>query len=223
MAPLPLFPWERSAQLGAPRPVNAAVWPRLGRSSGELPSILNNGVDNTLNWALTHTMVRLRNEMAPIVLRPMGDRAADRLQHLSIFATIRRLPAEDYAVAVADTNTLLAACSLRDFANPVGTRMGAGMLATPQRPPSPSPPQYGAGSSSFAQFIYAVATGAFENPPSLSGPGKYVPEDGPSQGYGSGYGSRSGFGDFYHPGLALCPPPPPSCVVSSPLSPPLRG
>ena len=46
LAPLPRFTWERSAHFGTPSPVNPAIWSSLGRSLGELPSILNNGVDH---------------------------------------------------------------------------------------------------------------------------------------------------------------------------------
>jgi len=38
LAPLPMFTWERSAQLGTPLPVLAAIWSGLGRSLGEFPS-----------------------------------------------------------------------------------------------------------------------------------------------------------------------------------------
>jgi len=70
LAPLPLFTWEGSAQFVTPRPVNPAIWSSLGRSLGELPSILNNGVEHTLIMALSRTLVRLRNEAAAIVSRP---------------------------------------------------------------------------------------------------------------------------------------------------------
>ena len=74
LAPLPLFNWDGSAQFGTPRPVNPAIWSSLGRSLGELPSILNNGVDHTLIMALSRTLVRLRNDVAAIVSRPLGER-----------------------------------------------------------------------------------------------------------------------------------------------------
>ena len=74
------------APLGAPSSLYlgwvGAVWHRLPRQPGhmvefgaflgELPSILNNGVDHTLIMALSHTLVRLRNEAAAIVSRPLG-------------------------------------------------------------------------------------------------------------------------------------------------------
>jgi len=72
LAPLPLCSWDGSAQLSTPRPVNPAKWSSLGRSLGELPSILNIGVDHTLIMALSRTLVRLRNEVASIVSRPLG-------------------------------------------------------------------------------------------------------------------------------------------------------
>ena len=62
--------------MGTPRPVNPAVWSSLGRSLGELPSILNNGVDHTLIMALSRTLVRLRNEIATIVSAPLGNRTS---------------------------------------------------------------------------------------------------------------------------------------------------
>jgi len=125
--------------------VNAAVLLGLGRFPGELPSLLINLVDHTLILALSRTLVRLRNELAAIVSQQMCDRDSDRLHHLSTEETIRCLPAEEYGVAVSDTNTLLAALSLRNLANLVGPPMGARMLATPERPPFPPSPQYGAG------------------------------------------------------------------------------
>jgi len=74
LEPLPLFTWDRSAQFGTPSPVNPAIWSSLGRSLRELPSIFINGVDHTLIMALSRTLVRLRNEIATIVSRPLGER-----------------------------------------------------------------------------------------------------------------------------------------------------
>ena len=73
---LPLLTWEGSARLGSPRPVNRAIWSSLGRSLGELSSILTNGVDHKLNMALSHTLVRPRHEVSTNVSRPMGEREA---------------------------------------------------------------------------------------------------------------------------------------------------
>jgi len=88
-APLLLFNGEASAQLGTSRPVSAAVWSGLGRSRGELPSILNNGVDQTLIMALRRTLVRSRNEVASILSRRIGDRDAERLYSSSTAKTAR--------------------------------------------------------------------------------------------------------------------------------------
>jgi len=67
LAPLPLFLWgstvwpgnwdeasptEPTPHLGTPRPAIPAIRSSLGRSPGALPSILNNGVDHTLDMAL---------------------------------------------------------------------------------------------------------------------------------------------------------------------------
>jgi len=90
LAPLPLFAWGGSAQLGTPRPVNPAMWSSLGRSRGELPSILNNGVYHTLIMALSRTLVRLRNEAAAIVSRPLGERDIGPLYQLGTADTLRR-------------------------------------------------------------------------------------------------------------------------------------
>jgi len=72
LEPLPLLTLDGSAQFGTPSTVNPAIWSSLGRSLGELPSILNNGVDHTLIMALSRTLVRLRNEIAAIGSRPLG-------------------------------------------------------------------------------------------------------------------------------------------------------
>jgi len=106
LASLPLFSWDGAAQLGTPQPVRRAVWAGLARSLGKLPPILTNGVDHTLMMALSRTLVRLRNEMATIVSRPMGDRKAAVLYSLSTVDSIRRLLAEEYGTAVAETNTV---------------------------------------------------------------------------------------------------------------------
>ena len=45
----------------------------FGAFPWEIPSILNNGVDHTLIMALSRTLVRLRNEVAAIESRPLGE------------------------------------------------------------------------------------------------------------------------------------------------------
>jgi len=139
-ASLPLFSWDGAAQLGTSRPVRRAVWDGLARSLGQLPPILTNGVDHTLMMALSRTLVRLRNEMAVIVSHPMGDREADVLYSLSTVDSVRRLLAEEYGAAVAETNTVLKGWSIRNLALPLVPAGGGMSPATPQRPPSPSPP-----------------------------------------------------------------------------------
>ena len=66
------------------------MWSGSGRSLGDLPPILNNGVDHTLIMALSRAYVRLRNEMVSVASRPMGDREADRLCTLGTAESLRR-------------------------------------------------------------------------------------------------------------------------------------
>ena len=107
LAPLALFTWKGSAQWGTPRPVNPSVWSSLERSLGELPSILNNGVDRTLIKALRRALVRLRNEVSAIVSRPLGERDIGPLYQLGTAETLRRYLTEEYGTAVADTSTVV--------------------------------------------------------------------------------------------------------------------
>lgn len=79
VGPMLLFTWEGSAQLGTPRLVGPVVWSGLGRSVGDLPPILNYGVDHTLLMALSRADVRHRNEMVSVASRAMGYHDADRL------------------------------------------------------------------------------------------------------------------------------------------------
>jgi len=95
LAPLPLFTWDGSAQFGTPFPVNPAISSSLRRSLGELRSILNNGVDHTLIIALSRTLVRLRNEVAAIVSRPLGQRDIGPLCQLGTVETLRRYLTEE--------------------------------------------------------------------------------------------------------------------------------
>jgi len=141
------------------------VWDGLARSLGELPPILTNGVDHTLMMALSRTLVRLRNEMAVIVSRPMGDREADVLYSLSTVDSIRRLLAEEYGAAVAETKSVLAGCSIRNMASPPVPAGGGISSATLQRPPSPSPPHYGVGPGSSVPSHYGAALGSVAPPP----------------------------------------------------------
>jgi len=103
LAPLPLFTWKRSAQLGTPCHVNFAIWSSLGCSRGELPSILNKDVVHKLIMALIRTLARLRNEVTTTMSGPMRERDAERLYHRSTAGKFRHLVTEEYGVAVADT------------------------------------------------------------------------------------------------------------------------
>jgi len=160
LAPLILFTWEGSAQFGTPSPVNPAIWSSLGRSLGELPSILNNGVDHTLIMALSRILVRLRNEVAAIVSRPLGERDIGPLHQLGTVETLRRYLTEEYGTAVVDTNTVVAGWSLRNLAAPSAPPREVALPAAPRRPPSPSPPHYGAGAGSSSHAHYGAGAGS---------------------------------------------------------------
>jgi len=190
LAPLPLFTWEGSAQLGTPRPVNPTIWSSLRRSLGELPSILNNGVEHTLNMALSRTLVRLRNEAAAIVSRPLGERDVGPLYQLGTAETLRRYLTEEYGAAVVDTNTVVTGWSLRHLAASSAPPRGAALPAAPRGPPSPPPPHYGAGAGSSSQALYGAETGPSANPPAYSWSHYYAPEEDRSQEYDPGYGTR---------------------------------
>jgi len=186
LAPLPLFTWEGSAQFGTPSPVNPAIWSSLGRSLGELPSILKNGVDHTLIMALSRTLVRLRNEVATIVSRPLGKRDVGPLYQLGTFETRRRYLTEEYGTAVVDTNTVVAGWSLRHWAASSAPPRGMALPAAPRRPPSPPPPHYGAGAGSSAHAHYGAGAGCSSQAPygACAGSSSHAP-------YGAGAGSSS--------------------------------
>ena len=137
-----------------------AVRTCLALSLGELPPILTNEVDRTLMMALSRTFVRLRNEIAALVSRPMGDREADILYSLSTVDSIRRILAEEYGAAVAETNPVLSGRSICILALPPAPARGRTSPAAQQRPPAPSPPHYGVGSGSFAPPPHGTASGS---------------------------------------------------------------
>jgi len=186
LAPLPLFTWEWSAQFGTPSPVNPAVWSRFGRSLGELPSILDNGVDHTLIMALSRTLVRLRNEVAALGSRPLGERDVVPLYHLGTVETLRRHLTEEYGTAVAETNTVVAGWSLRNLSASSAPPRGAALPAAPRRPPSPPPPHYGAGAGSSSHAHYGAGAGSSSKAPYGAGAG--ASSQAP---YGAGAGSSS--------------------------------
>ena len=136
--------------------------------------------------------MRLRNEVAEMVSRPLGERDVERLYHLSTVERLRRLWTEEYGTAVADTSTVVSGWSLQHLAGSSAPPRGAALPAAPRRPPSPPPPHYGAGASSSSQALYGVETGPSANPPTFSGPHYYAPEEDRSQDYDPGYGARPG-------------------------------
>ena len=182
---LPLFTWDGSAQFGTPSPVNPAIWSSLGRSLGELPSILNNGVDYTLIMALSRTLVRLRNEVAAIGSRPLGERDVVPLYHLGTVETLRRHLTEEYGTAVAETITVVAGSSLRHLPASSAPPRGVVLPAAPRRPPSPPPPHYRAGAGS-SHAHYGAGAGSSSRAPYGAGAGS--PSHAPS---GAGAGSSS--------------------------------
>jgi len=197
LEPLPLFTWDGSAQFGTPSPVNPAIWPSLGRSLGELPSILNNGVDHTLIMALSRTLVRLRNEVAAIGSGSLGERDVVPLHQLGTVETLRRYLTEEYGTSVAETNTVVAEWSLRNLSASSAPPRGVALPAAPRRPPSPSPPHYwtGAGSS---HAHYGVGAGSSSHAPDGAGAGSssHAPygagaRSSPRAPYGAGAGSSS--------------------------------
>jgi len=214
VGPLPLFTWAGSAQLEAPRPVAPAAWAGLGRSLGDLPPIMDNGVDPSLIMALSRAYVRLRHEVASMVSLPMGDQEVGRLCTLVTVDSLRRILAEEYNTAVVETTTVTSGWSLRHMGAAVPTARPISP-ATHQRAPSPAPPHYGAGpsvasaphyggiSGSYpapsygagsgvpAMHPYGARTGPSADPPCPSGPEYYAPEGGPSQGDSPGVAPRS--------------------------------
>ena len=192
---MPFFTSEGSAQLGTARPVGPAVWSGLGRSQGDLPPILNNGVDHTLIMALSRAYVRLCNEMVSVAPRPMGDQDADRLCALGTADSLRRILAEEYAVAVTETNTVSTVWSIRHIGAAVPTA-GPISPATHQRPPSPAPPHYGACSGASAAPPYGVGSDSSPAPSygadsgaSAASPFGVGSGSSPAPSYGAGSGS----------------------------------
>jgi len=197
LAPLPLCTWDGSAQFCTPSPVNPAIWSSLGRSLGELPSILNNEVDHTLIMALSRTLARLRNEVAAIGSRPLGERDVVPLYHLGTVETLRRYLTEEYGTAVAETNTAVAGWSLRNLSASSAPPQGVALPAAPRRPPSPPPPHYGAGAGS-SHLHYGAGAGSSSHSRYVAGAGSssHAPYgagagSSPRAPYGAGAGSSS--------------------------------
>jgi len=142
--------------------------------------------------ALSRTLLRLRNKVAAIVSRPLGERDAGPLCQLGTAETLRRLLTEEYCTAVADINRVVTGWSLRHLAGSSAPPGGAALPAAPRRPPSPPPPHYGAGAGSSSQALYGAETGPSANPPTSSGSHYYGPEEDRSQDYDPCYGARPG-------------------------------
>jgi len=145
--------------------------------------------------ALSRTLVRLRNEMAVIVSRPMGDREADVLYALSAGDSLRRLLAKEYSAAVAETNTVVAGWSIRNMTLPPAPTGGGISPATHQRPPSPSRPHYGVGSGSSAPAHYGEGSGSVSPSHYGAGSGSIAPSHygaGPSSSVPALHGTATG-------------------------------
>jgi len=185
LAPLHLFTWEGSAQIGTPSPVIPAIRSSLGRFLGELSSILNNAVDHTLIMALSRTLVRLRNEVATIVSRPLWERDVVPLYQVGTVETLRHHLTEEYGTAVVDANTVVAGWSLRRLAASSAPPRGLALSAAPRLPPSPPPPHYGAGAGS-SHAHYGAGAGSSSHAPYGAGAGSSSRAP-----YGAGAGSSS--------------------------------
>jgi len=119
--------------------------------------------------ALSRTLVRLRNEAAAIVSRPIGERDIVPLYQLGTAETLRRYLTEEYGTAVVDTNTVVTGWSLRHWASSSAPPRGAALPAAPRHPLSPIRPHYGAGAGSFSQALCGTETSPSANPPMYSG------------------------------------------------------
>jgi len=136
--------------------------------------------------ALSRTLVRLRNEVAAIVSRPLGERNIGPLYQLGTVETLRRYLTEEYGTAVVDTNTVVAGWSLRHLAASSAPPRGVAFPAAPRRPPSPPPPQYGARACSSSHAHYGAGAGSSSQAP--YGVGAGTTSQAP---YGAGAGSSS--------------------------------
>jgi len=132
---------------------------------------------------LSRTLVRLRNEVAAIGSRPLGERDVVPLYHLGTVETLRRYLTKEYGTAVAETNTVVAGWSLRNLSASSAPPRGVALPAAPRRPPSPPPPHYGAGAGS-SHAHYGVGAGSSSHAPYGAGAGSS--SDAP---YGAGAGS----------------------------------
>jgi len=160
-----------------------AVWSGLGRSLVYIPPILNNGEDHTIIMILSRAFEQLRNEMISIASHPIGNYDVERLCASGTAEPFHRMLAEEYGVAVTETNTVLTGWSICLLGAAVPT-VGPISPATHQRPPSPARPHYGAASGSMA----APPFGAGSRSPPVSA---YGAAPGASITFPVGGGSRS--------------------------------
>jgi len=135
--------------------------------------------------ALSRTFVQLRNEVAAIGSRPLGERDVVSLYHFGTVETLRRYLTEAYGTAVAETNTVVAGWSLRNLSASSAPPRGVALPAAPRRPPSPPPPHYGAGAGS-SHAHYGACAGSFSH--ALYGAGAGSSSRAP---YGASAGSSS--------------------------------
>jgi len=141
-------------------------------------------MDHTLIMALSRTFVRLRNEVAAIVTRPLGERDIGPLYQLGTAETLRRYLTEECGIAVVDTNKVVAGWSLRHLAASSASPRGVALPAAPRRPPSPPPPHHGAGAGSSSHAHYGAGAGSSSQAPYGAGAGSsskalYGAETGP--------------------------------------------
>jgi len=85
--------------------------------------------------------VRLRNDVAAIVSRPLGEQDIGPLYQPGTVETLLRYLPEEYGTAVVDSNTVAAGWSLRHLTASSAPPRGVALPAAPRRPPSPPPPQ----------------------------------------------------------------------------------
>jgi len=136
--------------------------------------------------ALSRTLVRLRNEVATIVSRPLGERDVVPLYKVGTVETLRRYLREEYGTAVVDTNTVVAGWSLRHLAASSAPPRGVAVPAAPRRPPSPTPPNHGAGAGCSSHAHYGAGAGSSSHAPYGAGTGSASQAP-----YGEGAGSTS--------------------------------
>jgi len=156
--PLPLYSWEGSVQLGTPRPVGPALCSGLGRSLGDPPPHPEQRGGPHPHHGLEPRFRAAPQRVVSVASRPMEDGEAHRLCTLGTAESLRRMLAEEEGVEVTQTNTVLTGCSIRQMGAAVPTA-GPISPATHQRPPSPAPPHYGAGSGVMAAHPYGVGSG----------------------------------------------------------------